>query len=931
MNNTGRPPTSHDPRPPPKLLGRRSECEALDRLVADALAGRSRVTVLRGEAGVGKSALLGYLSGRVAGWHVARAVGVESEMELAYAGLHQLCAPMLDHLGRLPVPQRDALATVFGRSTGPAPDRFLVGLAILTLFAEVAEQQPLICIVDDAQWLDHASAQILGFVARRLLADRIAVVCAARTGAGDDVLAGLPVLPVHELGDSDARALLLDNVPGPLDAAVCDQIIKESHGNPLALLELPRTWSVADLAGGFGFPSGQPVAGRIEQSYVRRLQLLPADTQLLVLTAAAEPLGDRALLHRAAGTLGINIAAAGPAQDGGLLELGGRVEFAHPLVRSAAYRSAAADDRHRVHRALADATIAETDPDRRAWHRARATPGPDEEVAAELEGSAGRAQARGGVAAAAAFLQRSAELTIDPAQRAQRALAAAQAHLQAGAFARALELAATAEAGPLDEFQRAQTDLLRGQIAFSSGAGSDPATLLLNAAKRLESLDPDLARDTYLDALGAAQLAGPAGVSARMKVCRAARALPPPAHPPRPIDLILDGLALLVTEGRAAAAPTLRRAARVLVDEGVSTVERWGWLASAPTYAMWDNEATRTVVARQIQLVRDAGALEQLPIYLNSLAGATARAGDLAATASLIAEIKEVTAATGARLQPFTTLVLLSLRGREAEASTLIRATVDQAEGSGQESAITLAQYAAAMLYNGLSRYEEAMTAAQQACWDPVDLYASGWALPELVEAATRCGQAGLARGALERLAATTQPAGTDWGLGIEARSHALLSEDAAADELYREAIDRLGRARLRPDLARAHLLYGEWLRREGRRTDAREQLRVAWQMMEAIGMEAFAERARRELLATGEKARKRSPGTREELTPQEEQIARLARDGLSNPEIGAQLFVSARTVEWHLRNVFAKLGITSRRQLQTTLPEDGPLAGTRP
>ena len=327
---------------------------------------------------------------------------------------------------------------MFGRSAGPAPDRFLVGLATLTLFAEVAEQQPLACVVDDAQWLDHASAQILGFVARRLFAERIAVVCAARTGVGDDVLAGLPALPVPGLGDSDARALLLANVPGPLDAAVCDQIIKESHGNPLALLELPRTWNVAGLAGGFGLPSSQPVAGRIEQSYVRRLQLLPSDTQLLVLTAAAEPLGDPVLLHRAAGTLGIDIAAAGPAQDGGLLALGGRVEFAHPLVRSAAYRSAAADDRHRVHRALADATVAETDPDRRAWHRARATPGPDEEAAAELERSAGRAQARGGVAAAAAFLQRSVELTVDPARRAERALAAARASFQAGAFEAAL-------------------------------------------------------------------------------------------------------------------------------------------------------------------------------------------------------------------------------------------------------------------------------------------------------------------------------------------------------------------------------------------------------------------------------------------------------------------------------------------------------------
>jgi len=897
--------------------------------VADALAARSRVTVLRGEAGVGKSALLDYLSDRVVGWHVARAVGVESEMELAYGGLHQLCAPMLDHLDRLPAPQRDALATVFGRSAGAAPDRFLVGLATLTLFAEVAEQQPLACIVDDGQWLDRASAQILGFVARRLLAERIAVVCAARAGIGDDVLAGLPEFPVRGLGDSDARALLLANVPGTLDVRVCDQIVMESHGNPLALLELPRAWNVAGLAGGFGLPSGQPVAGRIEQSYVRRLRLLPADTQLLVLTAAAEPLGDLVLLNRAAGTLGIDIAAAGPAQDDGLLRLGGRVEFVHPLVRSAAYRSAAANDRHRVHRALADATVAQTDPDRRAWHRARATQGPDEEVAAELERSAGRAQARGGVAAAAAFLQRAVELTAEPARRADRALSAAQAALQAGAFDAARGLLGTAEAGELDEFQHARGDLLRAQIAFSSGVGSNAATLLLKAAQQLESLDLDLARDTYLDALSAAQLAGPAGIDVRLEVCRAVRALPPPARPARPVDLLLDGLALLITEGRAAAISALRGAARVLAAEGLSARERfrWGWLASAPSYAMWDNEATRAVIARQIRLVRDAGALEQLPIYLSSLSGATARTGDFAAAASLMAETKDVAAATGARLLPFTALLLAAFTGRETEASMLIRTTIDQAEGTGQESATTMAQYAAAMLYNGLRRYEEAMTAARQACWDPVDLYVSGWALPELVEAAMRCGQAGLARDALERLTVTTQAAGTDWALGIEARSRALMSEGAAADELYREAIDRLGRARLRPDLARAHLVYGEWLRRESRRLDARERLRAAYEQFTSIGMEAFAERARGELLATGEKARKRTLGTREQLTPQEEQIARLAREGLSNPEIGAQLFISARTAEWHLRNVFAKLDITSRRQLQTALPKDGELA----
>jgi len=919
---------SQDPRPPPRLLGRRRECEALDRLVADAAAGRSRVSVLRGEAGVGKSALLGYLSSRAADSQVVRAVGVESEMELAYAGLHQLCAPLLDRLGRLPGPQRDALATVFGRSAGAAPDRFLVGLATLTLLAEAAEQEPLICIVDDAQWLDQASAQILGFVARRLLAERIAIVCAARTEAGDGVLAGLPEFAVRGLGDSDARALLLDSVPGPIDARVCDQIVAESHGNPLALLELPRTWDVADLAGGFGLPGGQPVAGRIEQSYVRRLQQLPYDTRLLVLAAAAEPLGDPILLHRAAGMLGIDLAAGGPAQDGGLLELGGRVEFAHPLVRSAAYRSAAADDRRRVHRALAEATVAETDPDRRAWHRARAAPGPDEQVAAELERSADRAQARGGVAAAAAFLQRSAELTVDPARRAERALAAAQVSFQAGAFGTALGLAAEAEAqgsGPLDEFQRARVDLVRGRVAFASGDGSDAAaTLLLNAARRLEPFDPELARETYLVAWGAGVLAGPvAGGDVFSEICRAARALPPRPGPARPLDLLLDGLALLTTDGHAAAIPTLQRAARALADLPVADLLRWGWMVQSASMTVWDDDGWRATCARNVRLVRDAGALAELPIHLSGLGMARSWAGDLAGAAAIAAEADSVAAATGSRSAPEAMLRIWALQGREAEAA----AAIEQAVASGPGVAI-YANWAAAVLYNGLARYEKAAEAARQATSNTFDYFVSAWGLPELIEAAARAGKPGLARDALERLATVTQACGTDVALGIEARSRALLTYGTPADDQYREAIERLGRTRLRPELARAHLLYGEWLRREGRRADARAQLRAAHEMFTSFGMEAFAERTGRELAATGEKARKRSPETREELTPQEEQIARLARDGLSNPEIGAQLFVSARTVEWHLRNVFAKLGIASRRQLRTALPEDGRLAG---
>ena len=901
--------------------------------MADALAGRSRVTVLRGEAGVGKTALLDYLSGRLAGWHVARAFGVESEMELPYAGLHQLCAPMLDHLDRLPAPQRDALATVFGRSAGAAPDRFLVGLATLTLFAEVAEQQPLVCIVDDAQWLDHASAQTLGFVARRLLAERIAVVCAARTEVGDDVLAGLPVLPVSPLGDSDARALLLANMSGPLDARVCDQIVTESHGNPLALLELPRTWNVAGLAGGFGLPSSQPVAGRIEQSYVRRLQPLPSDTRLLVLTAAAEPLGDLVLLQRAAGMLGIDITAAGPAQDVGLIHLGGRVEFAHPLVRSAAYRSAAAGDRHRVHRALADATAAETDPDRRSWHRARATPGPDEEVAAELEGSAGRAQARGGAAAAAAFLQRSAELTVDPARRAERALAAAEASYLAGSGETALRLAGVAERGPLSEFHRVRADVLRGRVAMVQRRASDAPLLLLGAARRLERFDRRVARDTYRDAFIAAIYAGRfAGDTGLPEVAAAIRSAPPSADPPSVTDELLDAAALLVHAGYAAGAPAVQRALRAIRATPMSRELdlHWVFLAGRVSIWIWDHKTWDVLSGRMLKLVRDAGVLALLPFADAARVGWELFAGDLAAVSAYVDEQDRIQQVIGGDSSPGSRIVLAAYRGHQAEVAQLDEATTRCAVERGDGPWVALLNWSTAILCNGLGRYDEALSAGQRGAAYPPDMHMSSWALSELVEAAARCGRPEAAADALGRLAEMASACGTDWVLGVEARARALVADPADADELHRQAIERLGRTRFRTELARAHLLYGEWLRREGRRVDARQQLRTAHDMFDAIGMEAFAERARHELLATGEKVRKRSAGTHREFTPQEEQIARLARDGLSNPEIGAQLFVSARTVEWHLRNVFAKLGITSRRQLRTALPEDGRLAGTR-
>jgi len=783
------------------LTDRRGERAELDRLVAAVRDGKSRALVMHGDPGVGKTALLDYLARRASGCQVARASGVQSEMELAFAGLHQLCAPMLSRAGHLPAPQRDALRTAFGQAAGPPPDRFMVGLAVLSLLSEVAGEQPLICLIDDEQWLDQASAQALGFVARRLAAEPVGLVFAAREPGRE--LAGLPELEIGGLGDSDARALLDSALAGPLDDRVRDQIVAETQGNPLALLELPRGLSPSELAGGFGLPGAAPLSERIEESFRRQLDTLPEPSRQLVLLAAAEPYGDLALVWRAAGRLGIPVQAAAPAVDAGLVEFGARVRFRHPLLRSASYRAASAADRQAVHAALAEAYDPETAPERRAWHRAQAAAGPDEEIAAELERSAGRAQARGGLAATAAFLERSALLTADPARRADRTLAAAQAHLQAGAFGPALELVADAEAGPLDELQSARADLLRGEIVFASGLGNDAPPLLLKAAERLEPLDAGLARETYLTAWMAALFAGRlAGGGDLLEVCRAARARPASADPPHPADLVLAGLAMVVTDGPAAAAPTLRRALRAFGDADMTTAEelRWGWFAQAAASALWDDDAWRAMLVRQVRLARDAGALDQLPIMLGALGTAVAWSGDFAATAALDAEAVAVCEATGSRAAPFTAMMLASLRGRQAEAAPLIEATIAEATAGGQGIAVAYAQWTAAILANGLGRYADALAAARQAAQDTSALYISMWALPELIEAAARTGNAPQAAEALARLAEFTQAGGTDFGLGIEARSRAQLSEGPAAEDLYREAIGRLGRTRLRPE-----------------------------------------------------------------------------------------------------------------------------------
>ena len=909
------------PRRAASLKGRDRECALLDDLVDAVRQGESRSLVLRGEAGIGKTALLEYLIDSASDLTVVRAVGVESEMELAYASLHQLCAPLLDRLQLLPGPQRQALETVFGLSAGTAPDRFLVGLGVLSLVSDGAETRPLLCVIDDAQWLDQASAQTLAFVARRLLAEPVGLVFSARE-PGEE-LRHVPDLEVTGLVNGDAHALLSSAMRFALDGRVRDRIIAETRGNPLALLELPRGLTPTQVAGGFGIPEGTDLTRRIESSFLRRLENLPEDTRRLLLVAAADPVGDPLLLQRACDRLGITLFAVDTTD--GLLAVQEHVTFRHPLARSAVYRSAGAPERRAAHLALAQATDRNADPDRRAWHLAAAAAGPDEDVARELELSADRAKARGGQAAAAAFLQRAVALTGDPGRRSDRALAAAQASLGAGAFDAARRLLATAKAGPLDELGRARVDLLHAEIVFAQSRGSDAPLLLLEAARRLAPLDVRLCRNTYLDAWGAALFAGhlaDAGGSL-LDVSRAAATAPDPADRGLPCDLLLDGLALIFTEGTRAATPTLQRAITAFAGSEVSAEEvlRWGWLAARAAIWLWDYDSGLEIPKRAVQLARDSGALEVLAVADNVCGQSAVWGGDFELAAQMTAEVEAVKDATGSRIGPYARISLVGLRGREAEASPLIDGVIAGAAAGGQGTAVQYAHWAKAVLMNGLGRYEEARAAALQAAGVTPQIFIAAWALSELVEAATRTGDADQARDALARLGEHTDSSDADWALGIHAHSRALLSEGEAAERSYREAVERLGRTRLRPNLARAHLIYGEWLRREHRRVDARKQLRAAHDLFEAIGMEAFTGRARAELLATGEKVRKRGAETRDELTPQEQQIARLARGGLSNPEIGAQLFLSPRTVEWHLRKVFAKLDISSRHELAQALP----------
>jgi DNA-binding CsgD family transcriptional regulator len=912
------------------LLDRAAETSAVEGVLAAVRDGLSGVLVLRGEAGIGKTMLLDWAAGQAGGMRVARVAGVQAEMGMGFAGLHRLLIPFLGGLDGLPGPQRQALGSAFGLADGPPPDRFLVGLAALTLLTDAAAERPVLCLVDDAQWLDQVSVEVLGFIARRLYADRAGMLFTVREGEeGAAALAGLPERMLGGLPEEVAGELLAASATAPVDGQVSAQIVAGTAGNPLALVELAGELTAAELAGVVPLSWPLRFGGRLEELYLARVRALPADTRTLLVAAAAEPSGDPSLVAKAAGQLGIDPEAGKAAGTRRLVSWEPRVRFRHPLIRSAAYYAAPAGARRRAHAALAAVTDPDADPDRRAWHLAEAAVGPDEQVAAELERSAGRAQARGGLAAAAAFLERALALTVDPARRGERTLAAAQANLRAGAFGKALELLATAEARPLDEFASARVDLLRGQIAFAAGPGSDAPPLLLKAAKRLESLNLDLARQTYLDTWHAAMFAGHlAGAGDLLEVSRAVRALPAPAHQARPVDLLLDGLALLVTDGPTAAAPVLKQATSAFAsaDIPVAEVLRWGWMAREADKALWAYDGWR-VTARQVQLAREAGALDRLPLLLNQIALDAVYSGDLAAAISLIAEADTICEATGARVAPYAATMLASFRGREAEAAPLIQSAIEQAEAEGQGAAATWGYRVTAILCNGLGRHEEALAAARQASGHG-HVYVSMSALPELIEAATRTGSTRMARDALDKLAMRIRAGGTEDGLGILARSRALLSEGEEAERYHREAISRLGRTRRRPELARAHLLYGEWLRRQRRRRDARHQLRTAVEIFDAMGMEAFAGRARAELRATGAQARPRSPGAPEVLTAQEAQIARMVAEHLSNREIAARLFISASTVEYHLHKIFRKLDVTTRGQLARTIGDDAKTPG---
>jgi DNA-binding CsgD family transcriptional regulator len=898
------------------LLDRERERAAIGGLLDAARAGRGGAVVLRGEQGVGLSALLEHAAGSAAGMRTVRMRGVKPERELGFAAVHQLCASMLDRRDAPPEPQRESLASALSLIEERADDPLRLGLAVLAVLSSAAQDEPLLCVIDDAQWLDAPSAETMAFVARRLERERIAFVLALHHPLLDSTpFAGLGELEVAGLPPNACRKLLESVVSGPLDGGVRDRLIADTAGNPLALLQLSRRLRPGQLAGLSGLPAILPLGEAMQRRFLDpAVGRLPSATRMLLVLAAAGYEETTSVLWSAAASLGLAAEAAAPAEEAGLLRLGERIEFRHPLLRLAIYDSATVVERQRVHRALAEALDPVLEFDRRATHRAAASLTPDEDVAAELEEAAARAKGRGDYAVAAALLERAAGLTPDADRRYGRTLAAGQSALAAGSLGRAASLVDAASAAPLDELKRTNAQRLRGAISVALGQGSDRATVLLRAASALAPADARLARDSYLAALEAAVCAGRFG-SARslIETAEAGHSAPRIAASEASVaDQLLDGIVLLITAGHGEATAAVRRAIEALrhADE-----PRWLPLGVLAALEIWDDEAVHELTSRQAELTPVAGAPATLPFGLSHL-------GDLdAVVAGRFGPVASAAASSPGEL------IASAWLGRAKETRDMAEASMRDAFARELGLHVAFGHLAVAILELGLGAYEPALTAARAAHEEP-GLCVATSALPELIEAAVRSGERELAVTAVGQLSERANASGTHWALGTLARSRALLEAGGRADELYREAIERLRRSRAAPQLARAHLVYGEWLRRERRRREAREQLRTARDMFVFMGAQAFAERARGELTATGEHARRRSEAPEDLLTEQEARIARLVCDGATNATIAAQLFISTRTVEYHLHKAFRKLGVSSRTQLARVLLESDEAAG---
>ena len=916
-----------------QIIGHCAEKLALGELLDRVRAGMSRVLVLRGEPGIGKSALLDHAVERAGDLQVLRTVAAESETRVGFAALHQLLMPLLGGVDRLPDPQRRALEVAFGSVSGPPADPFRVGLAVLTLLSDAAERRPVLCVVDDAQWLDGPSADVLSFAARRLLDDRVGMLFALQEiSEPTPRFRALPALRIAGLPRRDAHGLLAAAVDQPLDRAVAERIVAETGGNPLALLEVTRALTATQRSGDTPLPEPLPLGHRLDGAFVRPVRELPPDTQALLLLAAADHPGWGNRLWKAAAAMGIAESVATPAEAAGLAVFWPEVRFGHPLVRSAVYHGATPARRRQLHRALAAASDPKLDADARAWHLAKAALGPDERVAAEQEAAAERARLRGGYAVAAALLERAALLTPDQWRRAERRLLAAEADLLAGAADRADALLARALPGLSDPLSRAQAVRMAGMIQLVRGQPAEASSTLLRAAKDLRPRDARSARQALLSALEATVSAGwSASHTVLHEIARTADELSGIDSPEAsPADVLLTGYTTLVTTGYVAAVPGLRRAVGMFLAEDVDvevSLQRLG-LAVIAAGGLWEDDALDRLTTRWVQLARDSGAKSRLAVALRYRGCfADAPSGRLAAARAATAEAVELAEATGkpGLVGPCgvrENVLALALSGREAQtratAAALIRAGTDR----NAPGLALFAAYSLGILELGLGDYQAAVSHLQQV-GSHNDPLLGTHALPELVEAAVRAGRLNLAESACSRFGRQAQASGTPLALGLLARSQALLAAPGPAQALYEEAIGYLGRSRTSPQLARAHLLYGEWLRRQRRRREARDHLRIAHDMLDAIGLDGFATRARVELGATGEHARKRDSGVTEQLTPQEAQIAALVSRGEANRDIAAQLVISPSTVEYHLRKVFRKVGVSSRTQLARRIVDD--------